>query len=211
MKKTAILILGFTLLLPIFVFARIGVGVGTGKIQVDEPLKPGIITALPPFTVFNTGDEPSEYGVSIEYLTSQPELKPQKEWFSFEPSNFHLEPGQAQIVQIKLTLPIKGAKPGNYFAYLEGHPVKKTTSGQTSIGVAAAARLYFKIAPANFVQGSYYRMAAIYGLYSPWSFIVSAIIVAAFLIVLIFRYFSFNIGIKIKKSSQSVNGNIDEN
>jgi len=202
MKKTVILILSFTLLLPIFVFARIGVGVGTGKIQIDQPLKPGSINTLPPLTVFNTGDEPSEYGVSIEYQTSQPELKPQKEWFSFEPSNFHLEPGKAQIVQIKLTLPIKGAKPGNYFAYLEGHPVKKATSGQTSIGAAAAAKLYFTIAPANFLQGSYYRMMASIALYAPQSYVILAVIVAACLIVLFRRYFSFNIGIKTKQAER---------
>jgi hypothetical protein len=199
MKKTIILILSFTLLLPVFVSAGIGVGVGTGKIQVDEPIKPGVIKLLPPLTVINTGDEPSEYGVSIEYLFSQPELKPQREWFSFEPSGFNLEPGKVQVVQIKLTLPIKGVKPGNYFAYLEAHPVKKAVSGQTSIGAAAAAKLYFTIAPANFLQGIYYRLMASIALFAPQSYVVLAVIAAACLVVLFRRYFSFNIGINLKK------------
>jgi hypothetical protein len=199
MKKNIILILSFVLLLPVFVFAKIGVGVGTGKIQVDQPLKPGFIYNLPPFTVLNTGDEPSEYEVSIEYHKDRPELRPQREWFSFEPSKFHLEPGKVQIVQIKLTLPVRGAKPGNYFAYLEGHPLKKATSGQTSIGVAAAAKLYFTIAPANFLQGIYYRMMASIALYAPQSYVILAVVAAAFLVVLFRRYFSFNIGINLKK------------
>ena len=200
MKKTAIFILGFALVsLPIFSFASIGVGVGTGKIQVDEPLKPGIINSLPALTVFNTGDESSDYGVSIEYQTSQPELKPNKEWFSFEPSNFNLEPGKAQIVQVKLTLPMSGVKPGKYFAYLEAHP-NATVAGKggTSVGAAAAAKLYFTIAPANFAQGAYYRMMALVMVYSPTSYVIFTMIGFACLVALFRRYFSFNLGIKKK-------------
>ncbi len=47
--------------------AQIGVGVGVGKIQVDEKLKPGMIYQLPSFTVLNTGGEPSDYEISIQY------------------------------------------------------------------------------------------------------------------------------------------------
>jgi hypothetical protein len=204
MKKFSIVILGLALFLPVLVLARIGVGVGTGKIVVDQPLKPGLIYTLPSLMVLNTGDEPGEYGVSIEYHEGQetnPQmgLKPAKEWLSFEPEKFHLEPGQAQQVKIKLSLPVKGVKPGQYFAYLEGHPVKKDVAGQTTIGVAAAAKLYFKVAPANFFVGLYYRIASLFALYSPWSYVVLAIVVAAILIALFRRFFSFNIGISFKK------------
>jgi hypothetical protein len=204
MKKFSFLILELVFFLPVLVLARIGVGVGTGKIVVDQPLKPGLIYTLPSLMVLNTGDEPGEYGVSIEYHEGQetnPEmgLKPAKEWLSFEPKKFHLEPGQAQQVQIKLSLPVKGVKPGQYFAYLEGHPVKKDVVGQTTIGVAAAAKLYFRVAPANFFAGIYYRITSLFALYSPWSYVVLAIVVAAILIALFRRFFSFNIGISFKK------------
>jgi len=204
MKKFTFLILGLAFFLPVLVLARIGVGVGTGKIVVDQPLKPGLIYTLPSLVVLNTGDEPGEYGVSIEYHEGQetnPEmgLKPAKEWLSFEPEKFHLEPGQAQQVKIKLSLPVKGVKPGQYFAYLEGHPVKKDVAGQTTIGVAAAAKLYFRVAPANFFVGVYYRIASLFALYSPWSYVVLAIVVTAILIALFRRFFSFNIGISLKK------------
>jgi hypothetical protein len=198
------IILFLGLFLPVLVLARVGVGVGIGKIVVDQKLKPGLIYVLPSLPVLNTGDEPGDYGVSIEYHEGQetnPQmgLKPKKEWFSFEPSQFHLEPGQAQQVQIKLTLPLKGVKPGNYFAYLEAHPIVKEEAGQTRVGVAAAAKLYFTVAPANFLVGIYYRIASFFALYSPWSYVVLAIVILAILIALFRRFFSVKIGISLRK------------
>jgi hypothetical protein len=204
MKRSLIWISSLILLFPVLVLARIGVGVGIGKIVVDQPLKPGLIYTLPSLPVLNTGDEPGEYSISIEYHEGQeqnPEmgLKPQREWFSFEPEKFYLEPGQIQQVKIKLSLPVKGVKPGQYFAYLEGHPIKKSTSGQTTIGVAAAARLYFKVVPANFFAGLYYRIASIFALYYPWSYVCLGVIIVFCLIILFRRFFSFKIGISLKK------------
>ncbi len=204
MKKAIVVILFVALFLPILAFARIGVGVGTGKIVVDQPLKPGLIYTLPSLSVLNTGDEPGEYEASIEYHEGQETrddmgLKPAKEWFSFEPANFHLEPGQSQQVQIKLSLPIKGVKPGTYFAYLEGHPVQKDVTGQTRIGVAAAAKLYFTVAPANIFQGIYYRFISLYSRYHPWDTIVLVFILLAIAFRFVSKRFKFQIA---KKSRQ---------
>lgn len=164
---------------PSFTSARIGVGVGNGKIQVDKQLKAGGIYELPALPVLNTGDEPGEYGVSVEFQEDAPELRPSREWFAFEPANFSLQPGEVKLVKVKLTLPVK-TEPGDYFAYLEGHPIKKSEAGKTSIGVAAAAKLYFTVAPANFFQGLYYRFASLYTRYHPWDTVaLSAILVAA--------------------------------
>lgn len=188
--------------MPIFVSAKIGVGVGTGKIQVDQPLKAGLIYTLPPLTVINTGDEPSEYGVGVQYRDKQPELVPPKEWFSFSPLNFHLEPEQSQTVQVKLTLPVSGAKPGDYFAFLQGFPSKKVgVGGSTSVGVAAAAKLYFTVTPANIFVGLYYRGVSLCKQYSPWSYVILAVIFAAIFISLFRRFFSFNIGVGLKKNN----------
>ncbi len=197
------LIVCLILFLPILVLAKIGVGVGIGKIVVDQPLKPGLIYTLPSLPVLNTGDEPGEYGVSVEYHEGQetnPEmgLKPKKEWFSFEPSTFYLKPGQVQQVQIKLSLPLKGVKPGNYFVYLEGHPIKKSVTGQTSVGVAAAAKLYFTVAPANIFEGIYYRILSLWVMYSPWCQIVLGMLVVAIIIAIFRKFFTLQIGIRKK-------------
>jgi len=197
MKK---LIIPFTviimLILPFVTLGSIGVGVGTGKIQVDQILKPGLIYTIPPLTVVNTGDEPVEYTVSIDYNSKQTELKPNKEWFSFDPLVFHLEPSVSQVVQIKLTLPVKIA-PGDYFAYVQGQPVQKvSTIGGTSIGVAAAAKLYFTVAPANIFQGIYYRFISLYSRYHPWDTIILAMVFVAVLIRFLSKKFKFQIAKK---------------
>jgi P pilus assembly chaperone PapD len=188
------------LILPFAASASIGVGVGTGKIQVDKPFMPGQIYTVPSILVVNTGTEPSEYTVSIDYPGGQTQLKPDSKWFTFEPLQFALQPNQSQKVQIKMTLPVNTA-PGDYFAYLEAHPVSKTAaSGSTTIGVAAAVKFYFTVAPANIFQGMYYRFIYFYSLYSPWDTVILAILAAAVLVLVFKRYFNIQIGVKKKIS-----------
>lgn len=177
------------------IYAKIGVGVGTGKIQVTQDLKPGQIYLLPSITVLNTGDENAFYNVSVAYHEKQPEFMPPKEWFTFEPNGFELEPGKAKVVEIKLNVPIKSV-PGNYFAYLEATPDKKHTDGQTSVGVAAAAKLYFTVSPANFVEGIYYRTISLWKLYEPWTSRVAYGLGAVILIVLFKKYFRIELNTK---------------
>lgn len=193
MKKAIVIILGAVLILPVLVFAKIGVGVGTRTIQVDESLKPGLIYTLPSVTVFNTGDEPSKYSIAIEYRENVPELRPKKEWFSFEPTEFYLEPGKAQMVQIKLSLPIKNVRPGDYFAFLSAYPIQEQEKGVTSIGIAAAAKLYFTVAPANVFQGIYYRFISLYSRYHPWDTIILAIVFVAIVLKFLGKRFKIQI------------------
>ncbi len=142
-------------------FAKIGVGVNTGKIQVDEELKAGMIHKLPPITVINTGDEPAEYETSVAYHQDQPEICPKQDWFIFTPQKFHLEPGKGQLVEIKINLPLR-IEPGDYFAYLEGHPFTTVQKGTTTLGVAAASKLYFTVVPANIFYGIYYKITSFF-------------------------------------------------
>lgn len=189
------------LLFPFAGIAALGVGVGTGQIDLDKPVKPGGLYTLPSLTVINTGDEPADYGVSVEYKQDQPKMSPAKEWFAFSPAEFHLEPGQSQVVEVKMNIPIKTV-PGEYFAYLEGHPIKKSQSaGGATIGIGAAAKLMFTVAPANIFQGIYYRLAALIANNAPWSYVVLAVLVMSLLVTFFRRFFSFNIGIKRKSGS----------
>lgn len=175
--------------------ATIGVGVGTGKIQVDEQLKPGVIYEIPSLTVINTGDEPSEYEVNISYHEKQTELRPPESWFIFTPEQFHLEPGEAQLVTIKLNLPLS-MEPGNYFGYLEGHPLVTTESGNTSIGVAAAAKLYFSVVPTNIWSAIYYKVITFWEVFAPWPQRVSFAIVVLVILVVFKRFFNIQINVK---------------
>ena len=176
--------------------ARIGVGVNLGKIEIDEPLRPGGIYNFPIIGVINTGDEAGDYEVEVTYHQDQPQLKPAQEWFSFEPQQFHLEPGQSQSVSVKLTLPVK-AKPGDYFAYLEAHPIIKAGPG-TTIGVAAATKAYFTVVPANIWQAITHRISSFFTTYAPWTYVILAIVIAAIIIVIFRKFFAFKIVIRKK-------------
>jgi len=201
MKKFIALL--FVLALTFFAtkpaLASIGVGVGTGKIQVDDILKPGQIYILPSLTVLNTGDQTATYKVSITYHENQPELMPAGELFTFSPATFELDPGEAQVVDVRLNLPLK-IEPGDYFAYLEASPTETTSNGETSIGIAAAAKLYFTIAPANIFQAIYYKIISLWMLYSPWTTRV-AVFVGICVTILILRKF-LNIKISLRKKDE---------
>ena len=165
MQKIITFLLISCLFLPLMVFAGVGVGVNLGKIKIDQPLKPGGIYNFPPLGVINTGDKPGDYEIEVTYHQDQPELRPAQEWFNFNPQQFYLEPGQSQSVAIKLALPVR-VKPGDYFAYLEAHPIIKSGPG-TTIGVAAATKAYFTIAPANIWQAIYYKISSFFVIYAP--------------------------------------------
>jgi len=196
---SATIILALGLFIPFGTSAKMGVGIGTGKIELDKPAKPGGMYTLPPLNIVNTGDEASDYGVKVEYKQDQPRMWPPKEWFIFAPKTFHLDPGQSQVVNVKLNIPIK-AKPGDYFAFLEGYPIQKSdTPGGATVGIAAAAKMYLTVAPANIFQGIYYRFIYIMKNNAPWSYVILAVVLMSILVVLFRRYFSFNIGVRRKK------------
>jgi len=180
------------------VHAKIGVGVGTGKIQVEENLFPGVVYELPPLTVVNTGDEVSQYSVGVSYHEKQPELLPETSWIQFSPATFTLEPGQVQAVSVVLNLPVS-VTPGEYFAYLEAYPITTTQAGETSVGIAAAAKLYFTIQPASLIDGVYYKLLSLWNLYSPWPE-RAAIGIGVLAILLLFKKF-FNIQVNLKSAS----------
>lgn len=198
MKKIIFFLFTALLILPASTFAKIGVGVGTGKIVVDEKLKPGIIYKLPSITVFNTGDVESEYSIATAYHEKQPELRPSKEWFTFTPHRFNLAPGESQEVKITLNLPLK-TEPGKYFAYLEGFPINTGKDGSTTVGVAAATKLYFEIEPGSFIEGLYYRVLSIWNANKPWSERLAGILVAGVVILAARKYLKIEINLKNKR------------
>jgi hypothetical protein len=130
--------------IPSVASAAAGVGVGTGKIMLDETLAGGNTYNLPAMTVYNTGDEASDYEMEVTFNERQPELKPGANWVNFSPKKFGLSPGAAQTVNMTIAVP-KGAKTGDYYAYLEAHSIAPKATGQAvaHISAAAAAKFYF--------------------------------------------------------------------
>ena len=187
MKKILFLLLLFIIFPFNLAAGSIGVGVGTGKIEVTEKLKPGIVYKLPAITVLNTGETPSDYSIAISYNENQTELKPDKSWFSFVPMDFYLDPGGAQKVDITMTIPLK-VVPGKYFAYIEGFPVRQPGTGSV-VGVAAASKLYFEIVPTNPIMGMYYRIVSLLKFYSPWPERIVGILAGIVVIMIFGRFF----------------------
>lgn len=179
-----------------FTSAKVGVGVNLGKISVDELLMPGGIYRLPSITVINTGDETKEYALDVTYHYQQKEFEPSSKWFLFSPATFELAPGKSQAVNIKLNLPIN-ARPGDYFAYLEAHPIVKGKEGVT-IGVAAATKLYFSIKPANIVSGIGYKILTFFETFAPYSYIGLGLLVLIAGILVFRQYFRIRFGIERK-------------
>lgn len=189
-----LIVAGGVLVAPSSAYGQGGVGINISEIRVDERLVPGGIYKLPQVTVFNTGSDGSEYTLNVAYVFEQEEQLPPKEWFSFSPNVFHLEPDESQIVAITLTVPVK-ARPGSYFAYIQAKGAPGP--GGVGIAVAAAARLYFDVRPANLLVAITTRVEDLFNQYSPGSYIGVGLLGVA-LIALAFRRF-FRIRFRVER------------
>ncbi len=182
--KTVLLVLTLLVMLGDSVAAAtIGVGVGTGKIRLDEPVKPSLSYNLPSISVFNNGEVESDYEVGVEYNETQPEQKPAAKWFTFSPQRFTLSPGKSQQVNVTLK-PEYSAKPGDYFAYLEARPIKKDENGTTAIKIAAATKLNFKVIPANTWQRIYYVLLDFWNKHKPQIIVIGGAVLIGVIVVL---------------------------
>lgn len=194
MVRLALLVAAVAVALPAIALGRLGVGVGTGKIALEQNLKPGAIYQLPSVTVINTGTEPAEYEMAVSIRENQEQLRPDPSWFTFSPARFQLEPGKAKPVDVSLKLPVK-VDPGSYFAFLEAHPVQVSQGGSATIGIAAAAKLYYSVDPSSFFHGVYYRVASWVRHTAPWSYVFAAVLLVAALGVGLRRKFTFSLNV----------------
>ena len=176
--------------------AKVGVGVGLGKIQIDEELSPGGIYNLPSLPVLNTGDEDTEYEVEVTYLQDQPELIPPSEWFTFSPQRFPLGPGESRVVGVTLTLPLD-ARPGDYFAFLEAHPTAKGEG--VTVGIAAATKLNFTIKPRGVFGAAVERIRSLFENNKPGSYIALGVLGGAILIYFGSQTLDIKVHLKRKK------------
>ncbi len=202
MKKILLAFIFFLLFFfPQTALAKIGVGVGLGKIQIDEKLSPGGIYKFPTLPVLNTGDESLDYEVEVTYLSDQPELQPPGEWFTFTPRTFPLEPGKSQLVEVALTLPVD-ARPGSYFAFLEAHPVTKGEG--VTIGIAAATKLNFTVKPSGVLGAAIERVRSLLEKNAPASYIIiiviGAVLALSLLIIVGRKYLAVQIRLKRKST-----------
>ena len=128
------------------VTASMGVSIDVGRIDVSEDLAPGGEYRLPAFGVRNPGTEPTTYKLVVSYIDGQEAGRPAEAWFTFEPAELTLQPGESRPVQARLTLPVD-SEPGAYAALIGPQIVSE--GGGAQVGAAAAARLTFEVAPSS--------------------------------------------------------------
>lgn len=205
--KYKVVLAGFLvgiLLLSISVtsLASIGVGVGTGIIDVSDKLRAGGIYNLPIVVVHNTGTETATYEMALTLNQTQDELKPNPAWFSFSPDQFQLEPGQSRNVTPTIHLPVR-VEPGKYYGYLEARPIEADAEGGTTrVGVAAAAILKFEAEASNLFWAILYRLRSLYHQAEPWSHVTVGVVVATIAALIFRRYLRINIKITRTKKSR---------
>lgn len=183
--------------LPKNVLAKVGVGVGVGKIEVDEILTPGSIYDLPDIPVINTGDVVTTYEIGVAYHNNQKELKPESGWFIFKPESVEIYPQESKLIDVKLNLPLN-TEPGSYFAYLEAQPKVIGESGVTKVGIAAASKLSFTVAPASFGMAVYYKIKSFFSVYTPWPQRALIVVGVVLFIFLFKKFFKFEVNLKKK-------------
>jgi len=176
--------------------ADVGVGVNLGRIEIDDDLSPGGRYRLPTLGVINTGDEPGDYEVVISYLADQEERRPPEDWFEFDPQRFFLEAGETQAVNIRISLPT-GARPDDYFALIEAHPV--STEEGVTIGVAAATKLTFTVKPSSQFSAWLLQIRYFFDDSSPWSYVIPSSLAALLLLYLLRRFFRLRLRIERRR------------
>lgn len=177
--------------------AKVGVGVGVGRIEVDEVLVPGSIYDLPDIPIINTGDVVTTYELGVEYHENQEEFRPLATWFIFNPESVEILPQESKLIDIKLNLPLD-TEPGLYFAYLEAQPKLIGESGVTKVGIAAASKLTFAVAPANLRMAIYYKVKSFFRVYAPWPQRALGVICVIIILILFKKFFKFEVNLKKK-------------
>jgi hypothetical protein len=185
--------------LPAFA-TKVGVGVNLGKIDITEKVVPGGVYKLPGIGVVNTGETAMDYQVVAVGMYKPADKQPDPSWFEFVPKTFTLQPGAVQQVYGRMTVPI-GAEPGNYFEFLQAHPVVKASG--ISLGVAAATKLSFVVSPSNWFAALWYRVRDLTELYSPWSYIAYGVVVFLAIAIPVQRRYRFSFGVARRAAAPS--------
>jgi hypothetical protein len=168
-----------------------GVAVDIGRIDVEERLSRGGTYQLPSIGVRNPGTETTDYRMGVSYVQDQDGRRAPEAWFSFDPQEVTLAPGETTPVSVTLDIPA-GARPDDYEALLQAEIVPEGEG--TTVGAAAAATLKFTVKPSNILQAWQLEAETWFGEKQPWTTVVP--LGAAFLAVAwwLRRRFTVSIG-----------------
>jgi hypothetical protein len=176
--------------------ASVGVGVTVGAIRLDEPVQPGAIERLPSTYVVNSGSEPTTYAVTVMGMIAPGRQIADPAWFDLTPSLVHLAASRTVKIEIELAVPAN-AEPGDYLALVAARPAADASG--SSVGITAATKVLFSVAPSNLLWAAYYRARSIFRLYAPWSYVAAGSVLAAMILWWFFSRFSISFGLAKKR------------
>ena len=135
----------FSLFLPA-AQASVGVGVQASPVRLGNVAHAGGSYALPPVFVVNTGTQSEKISVRVERLSKGPGRAVPPSWVQATGPGVQLSPRQSARIPLELVVP-GGAKPGRYLSDVVVAGSAVISAGQANLGVAAATRLEFSVAP----------------------------------------------------------------
>jgi hypothetical protein len=170
-----------------------GVSVDLSSISVDEKLSPGGRYRLPPLTVRNIGDQEDDYQVVIVHLNTSLQSAAPAGWFDIEPSQFHLAPQEARIVQVHIDLP-SGADPDSYTALVEA---RAEPAGEgVQLTAAAASRVSFEVKSSSLFEAWLLEMRRSFADQAPWSYLALAGLFLLIVALLSRRFLRLRVGVE---------------
>jgi hypothetical protein len=125
--------------------ASVGVGVQAGPVLLTGAAHPGGSYALPPVYVVNTGTQPEVVSVRIDRLSHGSGRAVPPSWVQAGPS-VRLTAHQAARISLQLVIPA-GARTGAYLSDVVAAGSGTISAGNANLGVAAATKLEFRVAP----------------------------------------------------------------
>jgi hypothetical protein len=134
--------------LPAAAEASVGVGVQAGPVRLGNAAHPGGDYALTPVYVVNTGTQAEFISVRVERLSPGSGRRVPSSWIHATGPRVQLSPRQAARIPLELTIPA-GAKPGQYLSDVVVAGSTAVSVGMANLGVAAATKLEFSVAPGS--------------------------------------------------------------
>ena len=173
--------------------ADVGVAIDIGKIDVSQRLAKGGTYQLPLIGVRNPGTEPTTYQMGVSHIEGEPQRRAPGSWFTFSPSQFTLQPGATQPVQVALDIPMN-ARPDEYAALLRAQ-IAPSGDG-TQIGAAAASQLTFIVEPSTMLEAWLLRGRTAIDNRAPWSYVLPSLVALAAVMQWLRRRFRFGFSVE---------------
>jgi hypothetical protein len=126
--------------------ASVGVGVQATPVVLGNVAHAGGSYALPPVFVLDTGTQAEKVTVRVERLSKGTGRTVPSSWVHATGPAVQLTPRQSARIPLELVVP-GGAHPGQYLSDIVVTGSAVVAAGRANLGVAAATRLEFSVAP----------------------------------------------------------------